>query len=54
MNWRETYGYPIWYPLALTALLISVPVLVILAIATGEWRWLLGALPGCVIVASIK
>lgn len=37
------------YRIALTAVAISVatvPIVIYLAISTGEWRWLLAAIPG--------
>jgi hypothetical protein len=39
---RQRYGYPLWLPLVATLLVVAFPLLIIVAFATGEWRWLGG------------
>ncbi len=52
MNWQQTYGYPIWYPLAFLVLILGIPAFIIAAIATGEWRLLIVALACYFAIAS--
>lgn len=41
LTFKERYGYPLWYPWAFIALVLTCIGSFIAALATGEWRYLL-------------